>query len=283
MKKLKIIVLGIFLSVVAKSQDYVPTPAEVSHFFTTKTYVVFEDMALSSFNGEIKKIMKDNWTLTPFDFISYQEFLTKRFDPTASFIIMNQVIFTSDKTRAKYNFISLLLGGPEKIIDRMPDLCPIPLSYFNVDEDHYVYKMGTMIRFMQKHVKFINDNPDMIKKNVLSIYNKDLGQVKQKTLYLVKDEMAPEVDTEQEIAKVYSGRIKFVDREEIAEAIARRDEDVVFLNKVGPERQHGSNSRCYKVLVDALDARFYYFDYHMIDDKEPDGFLISDFKKMNKK
>ena len=72
-----------------------------------------------------------------------------------------------------------------------------------------------------------------------------------------------------------------VTREEIRQAISDRDEDVVFLHKVGPEGTR-LKARCYKVLIGAADASFYYFDYHMINDKKPDGFLSKDLKKISK-
>ncbi|NJM15440.1 MAG: hypothetical protein HC896_08750 [Bacteroidales bacterium] len=53
------------------------------------------------------------------------------------------------------------------------------------------------------------------------------------------------------------------------------------MHKVGPEGTRLS-ARCYKIIIGASDADFYYFDYHMIDDKHPDGFLKSDLKKLAK-
>jgi hypothetical protein len=72
-----------------------------------------------------------------------------------------------------------------------------------------------------------------------------------------------------------------VTREEIRQAIIDRNEDIVFLHKVGPEGKK-FKARSYKILIGAGDARFYYFDYHMVSDKNPDGFLISDLKKLAK-
>jgi hypothetical protein len=70
--------------------------------------------------------------------------------------------------------------------------------------------------------------------------------------------------------------------EDIEQAIKDRDEDVVFLHKVGPEGTK-MDARCYNVIIGAADANFYYFDYHKISDKSPDGFLESDFKSLVKK
>ena len=42
------------------------------------------------------------------------------------------------------------------------------------------------------------------------------------------------------------------------------------------------DARSYKIIIGAADANFYYFDYHKISDKNPDGFLESDFKNLVK-
>ena len=54
--------------------------------------------------------------------------------------------------------------------------------------------------------------------------------------------------------------LKSATREEIARAIEDRNPDVVFLHKVGPEGTK-LDARCYKVIIGAADANFYYFDY----------------------
>ena len=93
--------------------------------------------------------------------------------------------------------------------------------------------------------------------------------------------MASDVNSAARIRKVYPHEIKMVSRDDIREAVINKDEDVVFLHKVGPEGTR-MKARCYKILIGASDAKFYYFDYHMINDKNPDGLLGKDLKKIGK-
>jgi len=261
-------------------QDYVPTKDDLARFPKTKTLVVLEDNPLSEYNMTLKEVMPTEWTMTPYDFISWKEFETKRMDPALSFIIMTQVKYDKDKSNAKYNYMSLLLGGKGVTINNMPDLCPIPLSYSGVGDDDYSYKLGIFIRFMQKHVKLLMENPSIASENILKYYNKNISNMKGKTLYLVAKEMAKEVNTEPKIKKIYSGAIKLVSKDDIKQAIADK-KDIVFLHKVGPESTK-FRARCFKILIGADDANFYYFDYHIVDDDSPDGFLAKDFKKLPK-
>ncbi|HEY4786448.1 MAG TPA: hypothetical protein VIH57_10385 [Bacteroidales bacterium] len=280
MKKMMLIALLIAVPVGLFCQDYVPTKDDLARFPKTKTLVVLEDNPLSEYNLVLKEVMPLEWTMTPYDFISWKEFETKRTDPAFSFIVMSQVKYDKDKSNAKYNFMSLLMGGNYVTINNMPDLCPLPLSYYGVGDDDYSYKLGIFIRFIQKHVKLLMDNPGLAGENILKYYNKNVSDMKGKTLYLVASEMAKDVNTIPKIKKVYSGNVKLVSKDEVKQAIADKL-DIVFLHKVGPESTK-FKSRCYKILIGAADANFYYFDYHIVDDDTPDGFLAKDFKKLPK-
>lgn len=264
------------------AQDYVPSREDIVAFYNTKTLVVLDDTPLSEYNAIISDVMKQEWNITEFDFISSKEFEEKRFDPAYSFIYTSQVTFEKDNTDARYRFIHLSLGGDYFRLNQMPDLASVPLAYFNVDEYRYAYKLAILVRFMQNHVMLIQEHPEIISANVFKHYNDNIKEIKDKTLYLLEAEIAPDMRKASQIKKVYPYKFQLVTMEDIEEAIKNRDPDVVFLHKVGPEGTK-LNARSYKIIIGAADASFYYFDYHKISDKKPDGLLESDFKKMAKK
>lgn len=263
------------------SQDYIPTKEDLLRFPKTKTFIVLEDNPLSEYNLDLKSVSPAEWKITPYDFISIKEFDKKRLDPACSFIILSKVKFDKDKTNATYTFMSLLLGGNAYSLSSMPDLCSLPLSYSGGGDEEYAYKVGIFLRFFQAHVKMLMDDPSLASVNILTHYNKNMADLKGKTLYLVAGELNKDVNTLSKIRKVYPGEVKLVTKDDIQQAIADK-KDVVFLHKVGPE---GTNmkDRVYKILIGAADARFYYFDYHKLTDDKPDAFLISDFKSLAKK
>ncbi len=119
----------------------------------------------------------------------------------------------------------------------MKDITNLPLSYYGVDEDHFSYKLGTIVRFMQDHIRLITEQPELVSQNVFKHYNENMADIKGKTLYLVEDELARDVSTEAKIRALYPNDVKIVEREEIKELIMAGDEDAVFLHKVGPEGQ----------------------------------------------
>ncbi len=283
MKRLVFMTLGVVLVLnLAKSQEYVPSRDDVNAFFNTKTMVVLQDNPLLEYNLVIKEVMEQEWTVTEFEFISFKEFEELRKDPQYSFLHMGMVRFDNDKTDAQYRFLHLSLGGDYYRLNQMPDLAAVPLSYYSVEEDNYIYKLALLVRFIQNHVKLIKEKPEIISANVFKYYNKNMDDIKSKTLYVLEEELAKDVNSAARIKKVYPYKFKIATKDEITEAIKNCDDQVVFLHKVGPEGTK-LDARCYKVIIGAGNANFYYFDYHRINDKNPDGLLSKDFKKMAKK
>ncbi len=264
---------------VQAQREYLPTPEDLNRFHTTKTYVVLSDNPMAEYNFEIQDAVKKYWNITGYEFLQYDDFGDKSVDKNASFLYMAAVNFEKDKSHTRYMFLCLSLGGDYETIDDMKDVANIPLSYYGVDEDRYAYKLGTMVRFLQDHIRLITENPDMVSQNVYKHYNTNMADMKGKTLYLVEEELARNVSSEAKIRSVYPYEVKIVEPEEIKELIMAGDENAVFLHKVGPEGKK-MNARVYKILIGAADGKFYYFDYHKVSSKKPDAFLESDFKKL---
>jgi hypothetical protein len=281
MKKIVISFLIANLAISLFSQGYVPSREDINAFFLTKTLVVLPNNPLLEYNYVIKEVMEQEWEITDYDFISFGEFEEKRLDPKYSFLYMTQVSFEHDKTDARYRFIHLSLGGDYFRMDQMPDIASVPVAYYNVEEEYYGYKLGILVRFIQNHVKLIKDHPEIVSANVFKHYNDNIKDIREKTLYILENELAKEINSVARIKKIYPYKFQIVTKEEIEQAIKERRDDIVFLHKVGPEGTK-LNARCYKVIIGAGDANFYYFDYHKIDNKKPDGLLASDLKKLAK-
>lgn len=280
MKRTFGLLVGLFLmSTAMNAREHLPTKEDYDAFLKSKTLVVMDPNPMSDFNFKIKAVMKNVWNVTEFEFITDQEFEEKKSDPSYSFLVSTVVTFDADKTKARYNFLSLLLGEADKDVSELPDLCSIPLSYLRVEDDSYAYKMDAFVRFIQDHVNLMHKQPELIKANVFKHYNKNVQSLKNKTLLLVKEDLPKTHNTQQKIQKYYPYDLKIVSQEEVMEAIERKDPNVVFMHKVGPEGTK-YHARCYKILIGAGDSKFYYFDYHMVSKKKPDGLLQSDLKKM---
>ncbi|MEX0987217.1 MAG: hypothetical protein WD052_07045 [Bacteroidales bacterium] len=282
MKKL-IALLFVALPIVniAAQREYLPTVEDLNVFHSTKTYIVLQDNPMSDYNFEITDAIKKYWDITEYEFLAFDEFEAKTHDATASFLYTATVSFEKDKSSTRYVFLCLSIGGDYPSMDEMKDIANIPLSYYGVDEDRYSYKLGTLVNFMQKHVRMITENPDMISQNIYKEYNDNMSDIHDKTLYLLEDEIEQSIGSEARIKSVYPYKFKLATPDEIKEAIMQGDEDAVFIHKVGPEGKK-LNARVYKILIGAGDSNFYYFDFHKINKKRPDAFLEADLKKLSR-
>ena len=282
MKKLVIAaILSFPMLLLFAQREYTPTTADLEKFLKTKTLVVLEASPLSEFNFEIQEVMKRDWKITNFEFINISDFKEKSKSEDYSFLYISQVVFEKDKTDSRYIFIHLSLGGDNLAVDDLRDMVSVPLGYFGGDPDNYIYKLGVILRFMQNHVNLIYKDPGLISNNIFKHYNDNIKNIHEKTLFVVEDELSKDVSTTARIKQIYPYKFKIVTREEIKQAILDNDNNVVFLHKVGPEGKK-KDARCYKIIMGAGDANFYYFDYHKVTDNNPDGFLKSDFNSLKK-
>jgi hypothetical protein len=143
------------------AQEYVPTAQDVSRFAQTKTAIVLDDNPMKEYNLQMKELAAKEWTVTPFEFNSWKTFESKRSNADYSFITLNKVTFEKDKSNALYLFMDLVLGGKAKGLSDMPDLCAIPVAYYNAEEESYLYKLSIFLRFMQQHVQLIKEHPEI--------------------------------------------------------------------------------------------------------------------------
>ena len=256
-----------------------PKIDDYRRFLKSKTMVVYDDALMSEFNMKIKEAMERSWTITPVEYITSKEFEKVKNDPNLSFVLTTLVTFDKDKVKARYDFLSLLMGQPDTKVKDLPDLCSLPLSYAQVEDETYYYKLEAFIQFLQSHVNAVLADPSLIGENGFKKYSEGAGRLADKTLYLIKKEVAPDIRDLNKIKAIYPHPVKFVTREDVEEAVAKKDNKVVFLHKVGPEGTR-TRARVYKLIVGAGDSKLYYWDYEMINKASDDALQAKDLKKM---
>ena len=280
----KLIVSIVFASAILSVTVEAKTPKKeaVKAFLDSKTKVVLEEANIS-YNAEIKKAVEKYWEITDYEFISYDEFKEQMDNPDLSFLITTQTRFDKDKKPVEYTFLNLVMGKTGATLTSMPELVSLPISYADEHEvDHY-YVLPVMIRFFQNHIQNLQEHRFGIALRKLKYYHKNLPDIrKKKELWLEKASLAPSVDKAAEIEDIYAHDYEIVERSQIEKAIQEQKEDVVFLHKVGPRNEKGWIGRCYKMIFGTENGKLYFYKYHTISDKHPDGFLPKDFKRLKR-
>ena len=279
MKNILFSFIVLSLSVILKGQAPFPSADEIKQFMASKTCVVLENDPFSAYNTYIKEAVKSYWNITPYEFIEVKEFNVRRLNPAYSFIVLTETNFDKDKSNSLFNFINLLQGKKVNKIAENPEICAIPLSFAGEDDLGYSYKLGVILSFMQKHAKMISEDPSLTGRKYLKYYNKFVPEVSKKTILAKKEDLTPEISTKESIKAIYPYEFKIVTEEEIIDAIAKKAPNTLILHKVGPvgERKSGY---CFKMLIGTDDANMYYYNQHMIDEKNLNGLLESDLKRL---
>lgn len=278
MKKILILIM-ILIPISGYNQINLAKPEDFNRFLETKTLVVSHEDIFSDFNNVIKRNLEMFWDITEYDFIPFKEFGIKKNNNNFSFIILTDARREANGKEYIYNILNLILGGRTETLDDMPDLGSVPLSYLNVPEESYLYKIGGMLQFMQYYVKANISNP---KSDIKKLIKSNSNAIPQKELWIVKEELDKDVNTIEKIRSVYPYACRIVEKKDIEQAIYNKNDKVIYLHKVGPEGTI-NGGECWKFIISAGDGRPMYFDRHQIDKDNPDAILKEDFIRLGKK
>ena len=271
----------LFPVVLLTGQAPFPSKDEIKQFEASKTCVVLEDDPFSSYNIYIKEAVKDYWKITPYEFIKWTDFSVRRLNPAYSFIVLTQTNFEKDKSRGLYDFINLLQGKDVNKLSEMPEICAVPLSFSGASDLEYSYKLGTILSFMQKHAHMISEDPSLNLMKYLKYYNKNIPEIKNKTILVAKDDLTPEISTIKKIGAIYSGKIEIVSNDDIIKAIENKTPNTVILHKVGP-RGNRTTGYCFIMLIGITDSEMYYYNLHKIERADQNGLSSEDLKQIEK-
>jgi len=279
MKKIvAIILMLICLPFIMKAQIKAPDKEKVDAFLKSKTYVVLEDNPFSVFNAFASGEMKDIWKVTPFEVITYEDFEKKMGDSRSSFLFVSQARMGKSEM-FDYSIINLVMGDASRNLNKLPELCIVPVSYAEVDEESYEYRFPALIKFIEYFIRYSEKNPG---KDIQQIVKENAADLKNYELWLVSADLASNVNTADKIKKFYPYTVKITTAEEIEKAISENNPKVAFLHKVGPEGTVTGSGTCYKFIITAKEGKPLYFNNHNIGSGKSDALLDEDFKDMAK-
>jgi hypothetical protein len=279
MKKHLLLAFLIIFPLAIKSQAPFPSGEEIKQFMASKTCIVLEDDPFSSFNSFAKEAVKSFWTITPYEFITIEEFNKRRIDPAYSFIVLTQTNFERDKTGGLFNFANLIQGKKVSKLSDNPEICAVPLSFAGEDDIEYGNRLGIILAFMQKHAKLISEDPSLTGRKYLKYYNINAPEVVNKTILVKEEDLSPDISTIDAIKAIYPFPLKIVSEEEIVKAINEKTPNTLILHKVGPVGDNKAGY-CFKMLIGVDDSQMYYYNQHLYKTDSPNGLLESDLKRL---
>jgi len=273
MKRIIITIILAFILIEAISQV---RPARRRHyraFEESTTLIVIDANPFTDFNDRLKEELDRFWTITPYEFITFDEFQRKRTSDKYSFMVLAEI--KQRNVPHVYKFINFVLGDPDRDFNRMPDLGSAPLAFKDADEETYLYKMGTFVQFMQNYAEEAGRQQHMRLTRFLNVRD---SHVQEMELWLLEEELAPQINTVEKIQEYYPYPVRIVTKEDIRDAISQQREDVAFLHKIGPKGTVRVG-KCWKFIV-TTDGKVLYSNDHHVDATTYDALLIEDLERM---
>ncbi|NJK97295.1 MAG: hypothetical protein HC831_20210 [Chloroflexia bacterium] len=254
--------------------------SQLIDFFKSTTYVVMDNNPSVGFNIFIKDAMQKYWTVTPYKIISHKEFDDMRKDNKNSFMFLSVENLKKGDTDAFYDYLVLAMGDTATVLTNMPEIVNIPLSYSGVDENEYVNKIGLIIRFIEYHLGNMKEASNHVYLRKLNYYNKNIKEIKNKTLLIEEEDLAEEVNSVEKIKAIYKYDVKIVSSDDIEKAVEEKTPNTLVLHQISPG-EDDNEGRSYHYILGTDDAKMYYFNFFTISEKKPSGFLARDFKRLS--
>jgi len=276
-----VINFSVFISILAQ-EIKLATPEQFKKFLNTTTYVVMSDNPFSEFNNVITESINKVWKLTPYKFIDNEEFDKLKINPNNSFIFLSEASFTLNNETIYVDILNITLGVRSGNLNLMPDLGSAPLAYLpegadsDEIEEQYLYFIPGILRFFQYNIKFQANQTKVVDLNKLASSNKNL--LTNKTIYFCQENLSNEVNNLANISKIYTGKVKITNKDEIYKLLLDGDPNAAVAFTVKTNGKTGLY--CIKFIIDTDSGTLIYYDMHLVKNKDNDGFTANDFKKL---
>lgn len=209
--------------------------------FKKSTMLVVLDGVDETYNNAIKVAVATYWTITPFQFVTQDEFfhLDGQNEDNYSMLIRNnsERIFkrVNRETKIKSNHLAIYMYN--KGIDLRNYTGRDALTQFHLpdvmDTEAYLYKLTAMVQNMQRYLEFLESTEiteDTHPGLVESFNNQDVGSLADRTLYLLAEQLPEKLQDVEKLKKVYKYNIAIIEKEGIAQAIEAQQPDGAFLH-----------------------------------------------------
>ncbi len=258
------------------AQNPLADKQQIGLFKNSKTCVVLEDGTIS-YNIFIKDAVEKHWNTTDYEFIDKEEFEEKRFDSRYSFLVLLQGKDEKDPGGVTYEFLSLVLGSGAPEISDMPEFVSIPLSYSGDKNAEYGYAIPAMVKFIQRHVRLLDNKRLFISLLDLKYYNYS-SKFRDKALLLCEEHMAEEVGTLFKIKEAYPSYVELLTIPLLEEKLETNPENTLFLHHVGPG-ELTRVGKCFEMIFDT-EGNLYYYNQRQITNASEDGFNKKDLRRI---
>lgn len=277
MKRAISIVLMAMLSFAAFAQVQIHTKKmKIADFPQKITKIVLTGNAMH--DARVSSIVKQNWTISPFEFCTLAEYETLKSSPEYYFLLQVSGQF-SKEAEPGIEFLSLVKGGigASGGINELFNVVDVPFRSVEDSDGREYILLPALLNIIQDHVMKSLDK-DIEAYSGLSNYNMNLAKSKGMDIVFAEQDLA--ADVIPSVRKQYfDEQIKTMDADDADDVFYEHTENTLVSFVVAPENP-GAGSYCYKFLIDSGTHTLYYFRKHRISRKYGAGFLTEDIKRI---
>lgn len=202
--------------------------ASCSRFLKSTTCVVLSDD--ENFNKRLIQSFEESWKITPFKFISKEEFQENVSNISLSFVTIKE--FNVKGNKKEIGAIGLFNGGFTDTNFYL-NSCLAYVAYDNWGLEKNVAdltnRLPVMVFQLQETISLIHEhdisgnNEDAITRQLTKIYNDRAGVLQNKTLLIDFKYQNAKIISVEEFSKTYKFTFAFASSDEIKEAIDTKD------------------------------------------------------------
>lgn len=271
---LLILLLGSAAGLMAQKR-VAPTPEQIERVARTTTGVVLTGHNIL-LEAALREAVEKKWTLTPVAFIDTAEFNRHIGDANRTFLLIVGGTFKDDAAQNGYTFLNLVMGGSLQL-EKLADFILWPLTCKGQDEDRALLLMEASIDVIQNHIRLLQQNPALARAD-MDTYNIYIPKLRDRTILIAAEDLsAPVPDDEMQR---FDGRLKIVDRTEIADAITDSRPNTVVGIALYPIDDRLKAPYCYTMLIACDDHELLYFKRHKVRNPKQRGFLKEELRRI---
>ena len=269
--------IAVLLPVIMSAQAQIITKkVKIEDFSERPTKIVLTGNAF--YDSSIKDEVRKNWTISPYEFCSMEEFNELKTDPKYYFLVNVKGQFRRE-TEPGLEFLSIVKGGEaaSESINKMLELITFPYAAADSPSGRETVFLPLILNIMQAHV-LASQEKGLVAYGSLGSYSNNLSKIAKKDVLLSEDDMSSEITPV--VRRLYfKNGVEMSDEDTVDDCVMEHSPDTVVSYVVAPANSH-PGSFCYKMLIDTGTGELLYFRKHRITKKLGPGFLLEDIKRV---
>jgi len=219
----------------------------------------------------VQDAVEKGWYISPFEFITPEQFEKERTD-TSCFFIIRAGKNAGWKEDSGMDYLSFKKGSADAANDasKMQDIITLPLSPDDDMDGKSLPFLPSYISIIQKHIEKVMD------KNInayrgMTMYNDIFSDGEYDAAYFMEGDFAFDISADR-LSKDSKGKASFVNAEKMEELLENPAPNTIYSLVLSPANPNLGSSNAYQMLICPDTGELVYYHKHHITKNKTAGF-----------